>query len=186
MPLKYFVPGMILLSAVLIVIVVKADTLSSAVGNWLNTINNSFTRLNPVFAETDLSANRHIDYYLKLPELFASFFFVHLIWGFGTISAGLPYARLFGFYSVQSQWNPESDLIIILVGNGIIGIYAYYKLIYSCLKNHKNNYKMRSLVVAIFVCGIMYTYIRTWVILILVFLSIPDTGNLRQTGENLQ
>lgn len=153
-----------------------ADTLSSFVERIVRTFN-----------KTDASANRHIDYYFKIYEVWKNSHPIQLIFGYGTSCSGYPYNPIYyESYDISNVWNVESDVITLLIGNGIAGFVLYYawlgKILVSVYKKH--NYRELKIIMAIVFAGIMYLYLRTWITLILIF-YVMNIYQSSDYGDNL-
>lgn len=149
----------------------------------LDSLNNFMERLTEF--DGDLSANRHMDYYFKLYDILKESP-VKFVFGFGTSAAGLPYTELFNWGSIIGAWNPESDVITILIGNGIIGFVFYYIWQAQLLYKYKNNKIIFFMLVTIMIAGIFYLYLRTWVTLVLIILwklDLEDFDNPRDIDK---
>lgn len=146
----------------------------------IDSLNNFLGRLTEF--DGDLSANRHMDYYYKLYDILkespSKFLF-----GYGTSAAGLPYTNLFNWGSMTGAWNPESDVITILIGNGLLGFAFYYIWQLQLLYKYKTNKKIFFLLVSIIIAGIFYLYLRTWVTLVLIVLWKVELEDLEKFKE---
>lgn len=126
-----------------------------------------------IMTEESLSGNIHKMYYLAVLDVIEKGNIWEFLFGYGTFSAGYPYA-LYDIipYGIKKAWNPETDFITLLIGNGIVGVLVYYGIVLQnlfCIKD----YKYRYILLAILSCGITYLYARgTWTLLILLFISI--------------
>lgn len=132
-----------------------------------------------IVTEENLSGNIHKLYYTSLLDLLSKSSLPQVIFGYGTFSAGYPY----DFYNIVKYgsnwiWNPESDFITIVVGNGIVGAIAYYYIVFKNIffgKSTANTY----ISIAILICGITYLYIRgTWSMLLLFYIYIDSLQRL--------
>jgi len=117
------------------------------------------------------SANVHKTYYTELFKVWDLSSLMNIIFGYGTFSAGYPYAlNNIIPYDIVSTWNPESDFITLFVGNGIFGGLLYYGLLIDVYRKTSLNGKYMVMVIAM--AGITYLFFRgTWTSLILLFLS---------------
>jgi hypothetical protein len=123
-------------------------------------------------ASVDLSANRHFDYYKYLYDLISRTNIIQLLLGYGTSIAGYPYAKFYAFYTNIIGWSPESDVISILIGNGIIGFLIYYGILIKSIKFNINSNK-KYILISILFGGIFYVFFRnTMIMIIMVFLYI--------------
>ena len=168
--LKKFLQNIVI---IIIIAIVMLNVMHFDFSIFFNTISTFFSRIVKGFSGDDASAGRHIDYYLKLHEVFRKSNLFQLLFGYGTSCSGYPYTEIFNKSTDPAYiWNVESDIITILVGNGIFGFVTYYifalKILYN---NRKNKFDQLASVVCIVFAGIMYLYIRTWVTLVLVFMA---------------
>ena len=155
--------------------------------NLVDVIVSSYNTLTlAITTEENASANIHKLYYLALGDILNNMSLWQLLFGYGSFSAGYPYA----FYNIvpyglDGAWNPESDFITIIVGNGFIGILLYYLIVIKAFYN-ASNWMERDIIIAIFVCGITYLFIRgTWSFLILLFISINYTRRLKNEKNDV-
>lgn len=126
-----------------------------------------------IMTEESMSGNIHKKYYLALLDVLSESHFEQILFGYGTFSAGYPYA-MFNIipYGVDGAWNPETDFVTLLVGNGIIGAICYYYMIVSNIFYSKKKESI-FLMIVILTCGITYLYVRgTWSLLIILFTAI--------------
>lgn len=137
-----------------------------------------------IFTDEDYSGNIHKSYYLMLGNVVNNMSLWQCFFGYGTFSAGYPYG-LYNIvpYGTEQVWNPESDFITIIVGNGFLGIIIYYlimiKAYFSTLEM-----KERYIILSIFICGITYLFIRgTWSCLLLLFISLQTRGIKNEKEE---
>lgn len=133
-----------------------------------------------IVTEESISGNIHKMYYLYLPDIFNVTDIMQVLFGYGTFSAGYPYA-LYNIipYGMDGAWNPESDFVTIVVGNGILGASLYYMIVIKNIFSN-NSTQYRYISTAILVCGITYLFTRgTWSLLILLFMSI-ETESIKE------
>ena len=126
-----------------------------------------------IMTEESMSGNIHKMYYLALLDVLSESNFEQILFGYGTFSAGYPYAMLNIIpYGVDGAWNPETDFVTLLVGNGLIGAICYYYMIVSNIFCSKRKESML-LMIVILTCGITYLYVRgTWSLLIILFTAV--------------
>lgn len=167
------VAGIVVVSSAIVIMANIADSFTGSI--ILPSAINSLHRISAFLSRSDISSNRHLEYITKLPEIFTSYSPHHIIIGFGTTSAGLFYTLLFGWNSSVAQWSPESDFINILVGNGVIGIGCYYHMLYKVYKKNRENNEIKTIIIVICICGFLYAYIRSWIMLIVALLSVVRT-----------
>lgn len=126
----------------------------------------------------NFSAQRHLDYYLYIPLILSHSNILEILFGYGSFIAGYPYAVYVGFYKEIISWTPESDFITLLFGNGIVGLFIYYYIIFKALKNNIYNKQNFLIISLIAVAGIFYLYIRSsWTFLLLLFLFFGESKN---------
>lgn len=126
------------------------------------------------------SASVHITYY---PEAFKILFngnVANILFGYGPFLAGESFDTVLSakYSSVHNAfWNPESDFVTVLVGNGITGIIIFYMLFCLGLKKTykaKNNKEFYIVLVILF-GGITYLYYAsTWPLLIVVMICLSN------------
>ena len=85
----------------------------------------------------DSSALTHIQYYEKIITILKNGSLSNALFGYGTSAAGFPYSKFLGIYTSKTGWNPESDFITLLFGNGFVGLITYYIIIFRALKYNK-------------------------------------------------
>lgn len=116
------------------------------------------------------SANVHKLYYLKLTDLLDDSTWYNILFGYGSFSAGYPYEMFRIVIHGLETWNPESDIITVFIGNGIVGALLYYYIIVKSIITAKNNVSIY-IAFSIAIAGITYLYIRgTWSFILLIFL----------------
>lgn len=127
----------------------------------------------------ETSTSIHMLYYKKLPSIIFHGNFIQGILGYGNFMVGRIYTLLYGLYSNTIAWNPESDFITILLGNGILGAILYYYLIYKAFILCKNR-TLKKYLVIIFISGFSYLFIRgTYTFLIILFLMVKSPKNFK-------
>lgn len=138
--------------------------------NFLDNFIFIFNGILDIFAaQQNFSTGRHMDYYLEFDTIWNGLTLTQNLFGCGTFVAGLPYSDLLGYYTEISTWSPESDIITLLVGNGVIGLMLYWFWLFKIFFS-SSNIKVKTIVISIFVSGILYLNIRSWVFLLLIFL----------------
>lgn len=140
----------------------------------------TFSSMVNIFDTSDnLASNSiHISYYVNLLEILKQNGFVRTLFGCGYFSSGYPYSCYDSVVSNRISmigWNPESDAITLIVGNGILGFVLYYFSIIRAFLNHrKDEYGL--MILAVFSLGITYLSIRgTWSLFIAVLCMIDNT-----------
>lgn len=150
---------------------------SEVIYDFYDTISRTFDALMEGIMTTDnFSANVHKIYYLELFDLISQDNLWQFIFGWGTFCAGYPYhiMNIVPYMGVDTPWNPETDFITLLVGNGIIGVILYYSFLITVFKRQKKMNE-KFIVLAILFSGITYLYIRgTWTLLLMVLLSYEN------------
>lgn len=138
-----------------------------------------------IFTDEDYSGNIHKSYYLMLGNVISNMSLWQCFFGYGTFSAGYPYG-LYNIvpYGIEEVWNPESDFITIIVGNGFLGIIIYYLIMIKAYF-YTLNIKERYMILSIFICGITYLFIRgTWSCLLLLFISLGQNKVIKNVKNN--
>lgn len=119
---------------------------------------------------SDPSGMTHASYYIDaIPILFRSGP-LRMLFGYGIGASGLPYTIFNNFYPEMASWSIESDFIGILMCTGVLGFVSYYLWLLKTLLTNKNN-KYQTIMVAIIIAGIFYTYFSTWVIVFEILIS---------------
>lgn len=123
----------------------------------------------------DSSSHMHMGYYYWGPELLFNSPLFNIFFGVGPFMVGRRFSEYFGIYHwLTGLWNPESDVVTIFVGSGIIGTLLYYLLAFKLLRNRKkiNDTINFYILLSIIAGGITYLYIRsTWTLLIIFLMT---------------
>lgn len=165
----------LIINIVLIIFLIFSDRVEIIYQTAVENISKTIQKLSLSHLTEDASANMHSLYYIKVPFILFNSTLFNILFGYGTFAAGLPYMQILNIYSWKIGWNPETDFITILMGNGVIGLVIYLTILYKCYKYNYKNYQYRQIITIIFFAGIFYLYIRsTWPFLILIFLFIDD------------
>lgn len=141
----------------------------------IQTTYNKMTNLN-----VDSSALTHSQYYKKIWYVFSKGNLLNDLIGYGTSSSGFAYSKFLSIYTEKIGWNPESDFITLLFGNGVLGVIAYYASIILGIKYNIKDKNACLMIISIAFSGIFYLYIRgSWTIIILfmLFVKNKDTNN---------
>lgn len=172
---------------IIIMIIISLCTcliFSNEIVNYINVlVENIVTTINKLSLShlmEDSSANVHTMYYLKAPFILFNSNLFNIFFGYGTFVAGYPYSSMLNVYTWQTGWNPESDFITLLMGNGIIGLVLYYLILYKCFKFNRNDFSKLKILASITIAGILYINIRsTWPFYIIMMLFVKDnTGRM--------
>lgn len=161
----------VIIIAILILVNVNKGFLDYMVKNIEGTINTiAHIGDNP-------SANRHIEYYLRIFEAFSFLNIFQILFGVGVTCAGYPYANYLGIYSTDKVWTPETDYISILIGNGILGAIIYFYWLYGIVRKNRDNYKIIDIIIVILIMTTMAQYYRGWVTLLLILYGETNNNN---------
>lgn len=131
------------------------------------------------------SSSLHISYYTNLFKMLSKENIFNILFGNGYFSAGYIASiniKAFSQGINNIGWNPESDFITIILGNGLIGCIGYYGFcIFGIIKHKLNDYAL--MILAIVVMGVTYLTIRgTWSLLIIAF-SIAALQNKKKANK---
>ena len=127
-----------------------------------------------VLNTTDSAASNsiHISYYENMLTILSNSNPINILFGNGYFSTGYIYSK--NILSLADRinligWNPESDVVTLVVGNGMVGAFIYYAAsLYCFLKHYKDELSL--MIVAIIVEGTTYLLIRgNWPLLMLIF-----------------
>ncbi len=128
--------------------------------------------------DSDLNALTHMMYYDIYLQLIPKLGLTKLLFGNGTFMAG-QVISLAGFFAYRTgrYWNPETDVITLLLGSGWIGTFLYYLILTKTIKLLRRD-ELKKIIIAIFAAGITYLFLEaTWPLLIVAILYSSD--NLR-------
>ncbi|MBQ8086439.1 MAG: O-antigen ligase family protein [Lachnospiraceae bacterium] len=145
--------------------------------NYGDVVTSNIRRMSAVLNGGDSSSSRHLEYYIRMPEYLDKVDTISEFFGCGTFISGQNISRYLNIYTylTDTTWNPESDLVTILVGNGIIGVILYLSIllssfIYNFRKKRICNSQM---IFVILISGILYLYLRsTWILVLELFLTL--------------
>lgn len=131
-----------------------------------------------IFSPQDnISSDIHSTYYFELLNVFSSIDFINQLFGFGMFAAGYPYETK-KIVLMSGVWVPESDFIIMFIGNGIIGGILYYLILIKniiCQKNYNNiNLNLLLLVFGFF-------YGTGWIIVVFLLSLCEREFNEKET-----
>lgn len=136
-------------------------------------LNDSFSRFSSNNESSTSSTLTHIGYYKLSFDIFTKENIFQFLFGYGTTIAGYPYSKYCGIYAWLGPWTPESDFINLLIGNGVIGFFAYYIFMIKNIIYNKNNIDEFLVLLSILLGGILYIYIgNTWCLLVCIILFI--------------
>ena len=118
------------------------------------------------------SSSLHIAYYTNLFKVLSKSNFFNILFGNGYFSAGYIASKNIKEFAASINhvgWNPESDFITLILGNGLFGCAGYYIFCFVGIIKHKlDTYSL--MIIAIVTMGITYLTIRgTWSLLIIAF-----------------
>lgn len=123
---------------------------------------------------TNASANVHKMYYEKVVYILDNSSIYNCLFGYGMFTAGFPYTQnnLIAFNGV---WSPETDVITILIGNGVIGFIIYYLILAKGFLKAEDYIDKKFILVQI-IGGITYLYCQGWMIP-LFMITLSNLGN---------
>lgn len=150
--------------ALLIFIVIMGPYIIQYVSSMVYHMLNIFDVSDP------LSSNSiHISYYVNLIKFIKTSSLCAFILGTGYFIAGYPIDI---FYSNRNilPWNPETDFVTLLLGNGLVGFLLYYFVSFKAYLKHRKD--IEGLIVVAIICqGITYLVIRgTWSFLLILYI----------------
>ena len=132
---------------------------------------------------TNESTSRHALYYTEIGTVFNSISFQQILFGCGTFCAGYPYEKSFPELLIDgSVWNPESDVITLIMGNGVLGFLLYLLFLKNIYQFH-SSVKEKGIVIIYLVAGIFYGQIRSWPMILFLVLLIDDSADRNQEFE---
>lgn len=132
------------------------------------------------------SANRHLEYYFRLPELYGYLNIFQILFGVGVTCAGYPYAEFLDIYSTNEVWTPETDYLSILIGNGILGFAFYFYWLSKIIKKNLKNYKFMQIILAILMIITMAQFYRGWVTFLLIFFGTTNSNESKDLIEEME
>ena len=149
------------------------DMLTTLISNLLSSISDIGSYQSSQLSSSSSSSDIHMHYYSYLGTLLKSLSPLQVLFGTGYFSAGYPFSLsdpyLFTRLSMVG-WNPESDFVTLIVGNGLIFTILFYTIVVRALWFHRSDY-FGLIIVAILSCGITYLTLRgTWSLLALILL----------------
>ncbi len=154
------------------------------------TISYNIEKLSSLFDVTDSNMSTafiHFLYYYYLLDVLQMQETMNLIFGSGSLLAGNVYsgAGIINYYLLGKWWNPESDFITILIGNGLIGVIIYYYFLIKLLvtKYIENKVAEFKIVFVILIGGFTYLFATfTWPFIIISILCYKDENNNRNNS----
>lgn len=166
--LSKFITSMLLFSVAMIFCLLNTEL----VEQYIESVAGMFDLIHKIIFldESNLSGDIHKAYYMYLFDIITGGSVANLLFGYGMLAAGFPYATN-SIVNFAGVWNPESDVIMLFVGNGVIGALTYYTI---CLKGYLQaaEPRMRYLILLIVVAGIFYGNFIGW-IMPLLLATIP-------------
>lgn len=156
------------------IIIIFNRNIKDSLGLIIDNIKITLEKLLQVSSGTDSSSNMHLLYYKKSYNIFSYSNLFQILFGYGTFCNDFPYFYLLNIYTWQKTWNPESDFISVLIGNGIIGFSLYYSFVFRCIKYNINYINAVKLIVSIVIGGYIWS---SWPIIILIMLFIRNEDN---------
>lgn len=163
---------------IIVITIIAVICNKDIIDNFISYANTSIQRITRIILgenNNETSTGIHMLYYQKLiPTLFSGNF-IQSLFGYGNFMVGRIYNLLYGLYT-NTAWNPESDFVTILIGNGILGLVLYYFMIYKAFRLCRN-VKLRKYLFIIFISGFSYLFIRgTFTFIIILLLMIKDNN----------
>ncbi len=164
--LSMLLVGLILLSCIFYLSDYITQLLTNQIESFIDILNFAPDRI------TRSSSDIHMQYYSDIPQLYRYITIIQILFGAGFFSVGFTYS-MFDSYLLSRidmlGWNPESDFVTLLIGNGLLfTLYFYSSIMYSLFKS--KNCIWAQLIVAVLACGVTYLELRgTWPLLILLF-----------------
>lgn len=150
------------------VILIKTDIISRSINSFIYL----YQRLNGDFYDGGSTA-AHIRYYTSIPEMFNISSLYKILFGYGEGCSGYLMGILYNQYTHLSSWAMESDIVNILISNGVIGFLLFYSWLFMiAIRGLKIDKKYFICIMAIIICGITYNVQYDWVIVFEMFLAI--------------
>lgn len=144
-----------------------------------------------VFDTTDSTASNsiHISYYSDLFNILKQNGLLRSIFGCGYYAAGYPYS-LYNEILIKRLsmvgWNPETDFVTLIVGNGFLGFGIYYYNAFRAFLRHKSD-EYGLMVIAVISLGITYLSIRgTWSMMIIFFCMIDVRQKYKISSKGIR
>lgn len=118
------------------------------------------------------SGGTHFNYLRYLPNIISKEPLINKLFGYGIGSSGYPYMKYYysEFWAFTTAWCPESDIINMVFGLGVLGFVTYYFILFRNIKNEKNK-DIKNLFICVAVGGIFYIYYGTWIFVLLIMCS---------------
>lgn len=118
------------------------------------------------------SGGTHFNYLRYLPNIISKESLINKLFGYGIASSGYPYMKYYyaEFGAYTTSWCPESDVVGMILGLGILGFLTYYYILFRNIKNEKNK-DIRNLLICAVVGGVFYIYYGTWVFALVIMSS---------------
>ncbi|MEE0861729.1 MAG: hypothetical protein U0L79_01985 [Lachnospiraceae bacterium] len=126
----------------------------------------------------DSSAYAHIRYYWSYPQVVKLSSTFQVLFGYGKGCSGFPIGELFGQYRHLGNWSVESDIMDILISEGIVGFVIFYYFLFKIInKGRKIDIRYSFVVIVWILEGITYNIQFEWFIFIeVVFLLLIKKG----------
>lgn len=134
----------------------------------------------------DSSAYAHIRYYWSYPQVIDISNPLQTIFGYGKGCSGYPIGELFGQYTHLGNWSVESDIMDILISEGIFGFISFYCFLLKIVYKGKKVDVRYSFVVIVWILeGVTYNIQFEWFIFIevLILLLINNKYNIFDTNK---
>ena len=136
----------------------------------------------------DSSAYAHIRYYWSYPQVLDISNPMQIIFGYGKGCSGYPIGVLFEQYTYLGNWSVESDIMDILISEGIFGFIAFYYFLLRIIRKGKKIDVRYSFVVIVWILeGVTYNIQFEWFIFmeVLILLLINNKYNIFDTDKCL-
>lgn len=127
-----------------------------------------FIRLGSIRTQSFIEGSTyvHFRYYSSLPHILSNIDIGKILFGFGFKNGGLPFVKFYNQYP-DLVYGTESDPISLLYGVGIIGLFAFYSIIYQIIKRSKSYCSDYSwFEITLIVAGVFYGVHMNWLLLI--------------------
>lgn len=141
--------------------------------NINDTIQLTISRIRIQNINTDNSYSTHYSYYpASINILFNYSNIKSILFGYGSRISGYAF-NMYTNISTQPiniPWNPETDVVSILIGNGILGFIAFYTMLFYCIK--RSSTKTALVIFGFFISGFLYIYNMAFWYNLCVILSV--------------
>lgn len=137
--------------------------------------------------------DRHLAYYpLSVEIMFSNSNILQTLFGYGARISGYPFqinkdiVQQISIQNFKPGWSVESDLVDILVGNGLIGFILYYSVLLYNIKIIKDKNLLLTNVILL-ICGITYGfYSLTFFTILLIFSEVERLLTINSSTMKFQ